>query len=105
MFGRVQNIIMASSILCLFNHHKETDIAAAALKMTAEREEVIDFIAPYYEQTGISIGKFRFCLKHSQTATDNRISSVIVAPFYSAIFNWRKIFYLFQLGTFCYQVD
>ncbi|XP_037030055.1 uncharacterized protein LOC119069934 isoform X1 [Bradysia coprophila] len=33
----------------------ETDIAAAALKMTAEREEVIDFIAPYYEQTGISI--------------------------------------------------
>lgn len=25
--------------------------------MTAEREEVIDFIAPYYEQTGISIGE------------------------------------------------
>ncbi|KAJ6638711.1 Glutamate receptor 2, partial [Pseudolycoriella hygida] len=35
----------------------DTDIAAAALKMTAEREEVIDFIAPYYEETGISIGK------------------------------------------------
>lgn len=27
----------------------------AALKMTAEREEVIDFIAPYFEQTGILI--------------------------------------------------
>jgi len=24
--------------------------------MTSEREEVIDFIAPYFEQTGISIG-------------------------------------------------
>lgn len=43
-------------LLCCFRH-KETDIAAAALKMTAEREEVIDFIAPYYEQTGISIGE------------------------------------------------
>lgn len=32
-------------------------MAFASLKMTAEREEVIDFIAPYYEQTGISIGK------------------------------------------------
>jgi len=28
----------------------------AALTMTSEREEVIDFIAPYFEQTGISIG-------------------------------------------------
>lgn len=34
----------------------ETDMAVAALKMTAEREEVIDFVAPYFEQTGISIG-------------------------------------------------
>lgn len=34
------------------------DIAVAAMKMTAEREEVIDFVAPYYEQTGISIGIF-----------------------------------------------
>lgn len=33
----------------------ETDIIVAALKMTAEREEVIDFVAPYFEQTGISI--------------------------------------------------
>lgn len=46
-----------------FSHRKETDIAAAALKMTAEREEVIDFIAPYYEQTGISIGKTFFLLR------------------------------------------
>ncbi|XP_055844793.1 glutamate receptor ionotropic, kainate 3 [Episyrphus balteatus] len=33
----------------------DTDFAVAALKMTSEREEVIDYIAPYYEQTGISI--------------------------------------------------
>lgn len=33
----------------------ETDIIVAALKMTAEREEQIDFIAPYFEQTGIHI--------------------------------------------------
>ncbi|XP_004536655.1 glutamate [NMDA] receptor subunit 1 [Ceratitis capitata] len=33
----------------------ETDFAVTALKMYAEREEVIDYIAPYFEQTGISI--------------------------------------------------
>ncbi|KAL0853115.1 hypothetical protein ABMA27_012881 [Loxostege sticticalis] len=33
----------------------ETDLAVAALTMTAEREEVIDFVAPYFEQTGILI--------------------------------------------------
>ena len=33
----------------------ETDFAIAALKMYSEREEYIDFIAPYFEQTGISI--------------------------------------------------
>ncbi|XP_055688085.1 glutamate receptor 3 isoform X2 [Lutzomyia longipalpis] len=33
----------------------DIDIAVAAIKMTAEREEVIDFVAPYFEQTGISI--------------------------------------------------
>nr|AZB49403.1 ionotropic receptor 8a [Heortia vitessoides] len=33
----------------------ETDMAVAALTMTAEREEVIDFVAPYFEQTGILI--------------------------------------------------
>ncbi|KAF9414601.1 hypothetical protein HW555_007530, partial [Spodoptera exigua] len=33
----------------------ETDIAISALTMTAEREEVIDFVAPYFEQTGILI--------------------------------------------------
>ncbi|KAM8720711.1 hypothetical protein ACLKA7_006707 [Drosophila subpalustris] len=33
----------------------ETDFAVAALKMYSEREEVVDFLPPYYEQTGISI--------------------------------------------------
>ncbi|KAF6208104.1 hypothetical protein GE061_016554 [Apolygus lucorum] len=31
------------------------DIIVAALTMTSEREEVIDFVAPYFEQTGFSI--------------------------------------------------
>ncbi|CAO1298804.1 unnamed protein product [Diamesa hyperborea] len=33
----------------------ETDIIIAPLKMTAEREEMMDFVAPYFEQTGILI--------------------------------------------------
>lgn len=33
----------------------ETDFVVAALKMYSEREEYIDYIAPYFEQTGISI--------------------------------------------------
>jgi glutamate receptor, ionotropic, invertebrate len=33
----------------------DTDMIVAALKLTAEREEYIDFVAPYFEQTGISI--------------------------------------------------
>nr|AVH87289.1 ionotropic receptor 1 [Holotrichia parallela] len=33
----------------------ETDLAITALVMTADREEVIDFVAPYFEQSGISI--------------------------------------------------
>ncbi|XP_060664083.1 ionotropic receptor 25a [Drosophila nasuta] len=33
----------------------ETDFAVAALKMYSEREEVVDFLPPYFEQTGISI--------------------------------------------------
>lgn len=33
----------------------DTDLIVAALKMTAEREEYIDFVAPYFEQTGILI--------------------------------------------------
>lgn len=34
-------------------------MAVAPLLMTAEREEVIDFVAPYFEETGILIGKVR----------------------------------------------
>lgn len=37
---------------------QDIDIALSAMKMTAEREEVIDFVAPYYETTGILIGAF-----------------------------------------------
>lgn len=35
----------------------ETDMALTALTMTADREEVVDFVAPYFEQSGISIGE------------------------------------------------
>lgn len=35
---------------------QETDIAIASTIMTSEREEVVDFVAPYFEQTGLSIG-------------------------------------------------
>ena len=31
------------------------DISVATLTMTTEREEVIDFVSPYYDQSGISI--------------------------------------------------
>lgn len=44
-------------IFAFFIIFQEIDVAVSAMKMTAEREEVIDFIAPYYEQTGISIGR------------------------------------------------
>merc|ERR1712110_91712 len=33
----------------------EVDIAVAGMTMTSEREEVIDFVAPYFDQSGISI--------------------------------------------------
>ncbi|XP_076361370.1 ionotropic receptor 25a-like [Tachypleus tridentatus] len=33
----------------------ETDMILAALSMTAERAEVIDFVTPYFDQTGIGI--------------------------------------------------
>ena len=33
----------------------QVDIVVAAMTMTSEREEVIDFVAPYFDQSGISI--------------------------------------------------
>ena len=30
----------------------DVDISVAALTMTTEREEVIDYVAPYYDQVG-----------------------------------------------------
>lgn len=33
----------------------DTDLIVAPLKMTAQREEVIDFVTPFFEQTGILI--------------------------------------------------
>lgn len=47
--------------------------------MTAEREEVVDFVAPYFEQTGITIGKVLkylriLLLKHSTIQDENHIS-------------------------------
>ena len=31
------------------------DIVVAPMTMTSEREEVVDFVAPYFDQSGISI--------------------------------------------------
>lgn len=31
-------------------------MALTALIMTADREEVVDFVAPYFEQSGLTIG-------------------------------------------------
>ena len=41
-------------------------MVVASLTMTSEREEVIDFVAPYFEQSGILIGKktYRATLLH-----------------------------------------
>ena len=33
----------------------EIDMAIASLTITSEREEVVDFITPYFDQSGISI--------------------------------------------------
>ena len=33
----------------------EIDIAVASLTITSEREEVVDFITPYFDQSGISV--------------------------------------------------
>lgn len=41
------------------------------MKMTAEREEVIDFIAPYYDQTGILIGNVFSCSKNVEQSFFN----------------------------------
>lgn len=35
-------------------------MAFTALIMTADKEEVVDFIAPYFEQSGISIGTNKY---------------------------------------------
>jgi hypothetical protein len=45
-------------------YFQETDMVIAPLTMTSEREEVIDFVAPYFDQSGISIGR---SLAHIQT--------------------------------------
>lgn len=34
-------------------------MAFTAIVMTADREEVVDFVAPYFEQSGICIGTYQ----------------------------------------------
>ena len=50
--GDALNII---SILLIMRMTSQVDIVVAAMTMTSEREEVIDFVAPYFDQSGISI--------------------------------------------------
>lgn len=53
------NLSLETSVLTtdIYFVFQETDMVVAALTMTSEREEVIDFVAPYFEQSGILIGK------------------------------------------------
>lgn len=54
----------------------------AALTMTSEREEVIDFVAPYFEQSGILIGKQIFVVLHSENCgaeINKAVSGKIIA--------------------------
>lgn len=53
---------ISNSFIKYFNNGMQTnllqrvDMVVGSLTMTSEREEVIDFVAPYFEQTGFSIG-------------------------------------------------
>jgi hypothetical protein len=59
---------------------QDLDLICAPLVMTAERDDVIDFIIPYIEQTGISIGLMqRFILSKSVVLIFNSHSSVEAA--------------------------
>ena len=51
---------------------KDIDIAISTLKMTAEREEVIDFVAPFYEETGISIGNNNLYIRNYNYNNNNK---------------------------------
>lgn len=69
---------------------QDIDIALSAMKMTAEREEVIDFVAPYYETTGILIGKlidsthfgsfYEWCLQHCSLSSTPFSDPETIAP-------------------------
>ena len=45
-----ENILISGDLV-----NDEIDIAIASLTITSEREEVVDFITPYFDQSGISI--------------------------------------------------
>lgn len=56
---------------------KKVDIAVAPYIMTSEREEFIDFVSPYYEQSGLIISKlsstfFFFKKKLPSSCFDNK---------------------------------
>lgn len=55
--------------------NQEIDIAVAPMIMTADREEVIDFVEPTFGQTGISIGSV-FCYIH-----DKKLDKTLFIPF------------------------
>lgn len=50
--------------------------------MTSEREEVIDFVAPYFEQSGILIGKTRVYLYHNFYTIYRNIPYTMQSPFH-----------------------
>lgn len=48
--------------------------------MTAEREEVLDYVTPYFDQTGITIGKFGLRAIYSGC---NRIITTVELRYYN----------------------
>ena len=57
------------------------DIVVAPMTMTSEREEVVDFVAPYFDQSGISIIHRKVGTKY----TDISISDIYNLPHQAVI--------------------
>lgn len=53
-----KNPVLTLQFWLIKSRFQDTDMAITAIIMTADKEEVVDFVAPYYEQSGITIGKF-----------------------------------------------
>ena len=53
------------------------DIVVAPMTMTSEREEVVDFVAPYFDQSGISIIHRKVGTYNTQISPTASLSGVL----------------------------